>query len=162
MKITAALFALTFLLFGCGSSVHTPPAAITDSATSVATASDPPKESVTDVDSGLRPLTVRAWTPKFIATGLASGIMIEFTGVKKDKPLHARYAGIELRRYPAVPQSEEENGKQLTWNQKGDDVLAATFEPRRIEPFALSTTINDVKQAFFKVPPGKYLLRQTK
>ena len=62
--------------------------------------------------------------------------MVEFTGLKQDAKLNARYAGVELRR--AVP----------------DTSLAATF--------TLTTTINDLRQAFFKVPPGVYFLRQTR
>ncbi len=100
---------------------------------------------------------VKSWTPRFIATGLACGIMIEFTGVKKDKPLHARYAGLELRRFPADPGSMADNIKQ-----PASITSIASSDPLHRDPLLLSTTINDAKQAFFKVPPGKYLLRQTK
>ena len=81
----------------------------------------------------------REWSPKFIATGSASGIMVEFTGLKKDAELRARYAGIELR--PVVQDS------------------GVTHLPASI---TLSTTINGLRQAFFKVRPGKYLVRQSK
>lgn len=81
----------------------------------------------------------RTWSPQFIATGFASGIMIEFTGLKKNAELRARYAGIELQ-----PISQDSTGLQL---------------PPSI---TLTTTINDLRQAFFKVRPGKYLLRQTR
>ena len=65
--------------------------------------------------------------------------MVEFTGLKKNAELHARYAGIALER--ADP-----------------DSLAQVFPPI----LTLTTTINDLRQAFFKVPPGKYLFHQTK
>ena len=81
----------------------------------------------------------RAWTPRFIPTGSASGIMIEFTGLKKNAELHARYAGIEL---------------QHIARDSSTQVLPSTL--------TFTTTINDLRQAFFKVSPGKYLLRQTK
>ena len=81
----------------------------------------------------------KTWSPKFIATGSASGIMVEFTGLKKDAELRARYAGIELH-----PAFQDSGGMHL---------------PASIR---LSTTINDLRQAFFKVRPGKYLVRQTK
>lgn len=100
---------------------------------------------------------IRSWIPHFIPTGLACGIMIEFKGVKKDKPLHARYAGIELRRYPPAVTSVVSATEQI-----GPTISSSRIDMPRYGPFVIGTTINDQKQAFFKVPPGKYLLRQTK
>jgi hypothetical protein len=88
--------------------------------------------------------------------------MVEFTGVKKDKPLHARYAGIELRRYPAAADPAASASTQLTLNEQGNDFVPAPFDVDRAEPIVLTTNINDVKQAFFKVPPGAYVFRQTR
>jgi hypothetical protein len=109
---------------------------------------------------------MKSWTPKYIQTGLASGIMVEFTGVKKDKPLHARYAGIELRRYPAASDpadhAPDRASNQLTLNAQGNDFVPAPFDVDRAEPIVLTTSINDVKQAFFKVPPGAYVFRQAR
>lgn len=90
----------------------------------------PPPPSVEELSSA------RSWTPRFIATGFASGIMVEFTGLKANAPLHANYAGIELRKTPA------------------DSASPATQ--------SLTATINDLRQAFFKVKPGVYALRQTR
>jgi hypothetical protein len=97
--------------------------------------------AVLDADAALPPTpealkNARTWTPQFIPTGFASGIMVEFTGLKQNAKLNARFAGIELQR------------------SVQDTSLPATL--------TLTTTINDLRQAFFKVRPGVYLLRQTK
>jgi hypothetical protein len=73
------------------------------------------------------------WKPKFIPTGLSSGVMIEFTGMKKDRPVNARFASIELQ-------------------QAGSSAGGKVY----------TSTINSLRQAFFKVPPGTYTLRQIK
>jgi len=79
------------------------------------------------------------WQPRFIATGSASGIMVEFTGLKQTAKLNARYAGIEIIMI-------------------GKDSSATSLPTT----FNLTTMINDLRQAFFKVPPGTYRVRQTK
>src|SRR5262249_53539587 len=78
----------------------------------------------------------RRWTPQFIPTGFASGIMLEFTGLKSSAKLNARYSGIELAR------------------MKPDSSLPPVLK--------LTSTINDLRQAFFRVRPGLYLVRQTR
>ncbi|HTK81826.1 MAG TPA: hypothetical protein VL633_06000 [Bacteroidota bacterium] len=78
----------------------------------------------------------RQWTPQFIPTGFASGIMLEFTGLKANAKLNARYSGIELAR------------------MRPDSSLPPVLK--------LTSTINDLRQAFFKVRPGLYLVRQTR
>src|SRR5580765_4336443 len=91
---------IPLILAGCSSSANDvasqdqgiAPSAYEDSSANA------PEESAPDTATRIPPM--KSWIPKYIQTGLASGIMVEFTGVKKDKPLHARYAGIELRRYP--------------------------------------------------------------
>jgi hypothetical protein len=85
----------------------------------------------------------RDWTPKFIPTGFASGIMVEFTGMKKDATLHARYASIEL--HPVAGDRNPDAARPLL------DL-----------PYILTSTINDLRQSFFKVAPGKYRIRQVK
>lgn len=155
-------FACFLVIAGCASSSRQ--AAVSSRDTSNAISKEPVEPMIGDTvgDSTSRSLQMKAWQQKFIPTGLASGIMIEFTGVKKDKPLHARYAGIELRRYPSSPLNETPSGKQLASIHQEARSTAEPFDVLRLEPFSLSATINDVKQAFFKVPPGKYILRQTK
>jgi len=129
--------------------------------TAVDDSSENPQDEITeDVVTRIPPM--KSWTPKYIQTGLASGIMVEFTGVKKDKPLHARYAGIELFRYPAAGEAGDRAANQLTLNAEGNDFVPAPFDVERTEPIVLTTTINDVKQASFKVPPGAYVFRQTR
>lgn len=101
----------------------------------------------------------RRWSKRFIQTGVASGIMIEFSGIKKDKSLHALYSAIELWRYPLDTMRVQEHfslsvdGKTSTADPKAKGVPGFV---------TLTTKINDLRQAFFKVSPGKYLLRQTK
>lgn len=84
----------------------------------------------------------KPWKPRFIQTGLSSGIMIEFTGMKKGKKLSARYANMELRRYLS-------------------DANPATFPSNLEKPTAVQASINDLQQAFFKVSEGKYVVRLT-
>jgi hypothetical protein len=126
------------LVIGCSSSHHE---AVRQPSQESPTTAVQESASALEVDAVLPPapealVSARTWSPQFIPTGFASGIMVEFTGLKQNAKLNARYAGIELRR--AVP----------------DTSLPATFR--------LNTTINDLRQAFFKVPPGVYFLRQTK
>jgi hypothetical protein len=83
-----------------------------------------------------------AWSPRYVQTGLASGIMVEFTGLKKGKTLQAKFANIELRRYLADSASQ--------------GALPPVSGPMRAQ-----TTINNLHQAFFKVQPGRYFLRLT-
>lgn len=85
----------------------------------------------------------RIWSPRFVATGLSSGIMIEFTGMKKDAPLNARFSGIEVWPYPV-------------------DTVAFAQHDSSALPQTLSETINNLRQAFYKIPPGMYLVRHTK
>jgi len=128
-------------------------------------AADDSSEIAQDVvaeDSAARIPPMKSWIPKYIQTGLASGIMVEFTGVKKDKPLHARYAAIELFRYPAPGDASDRSANQLTLNEEGNDFVPVPFDVDQAASIALTTTINDVKQAFFKVPPGAYVFRQTR
>ena len=146
---------LGILIAGCASPQHISAVQTTD--TSATALDDPPKapDAEKQKSSADTSVLMKSWSPKFVATGLASGIMVEFTGVKKDKPLHARYAGIELRKYADAPAGEEAAapGDQPAIN--GNDLL-------NVQPVIYNSTINDVKQAFFKVPPGRYVLRQTK
>jgi hypothetical protein len=86
----------------------------------------------------------KPWNPRFIQTGLASGVMIEFTGMKKGKKLSAKYANLELTRY--LPDTT---------------IHSKPKTPLLDKPVRLQTTINDLQQAFFKVSPGKYLARLT-
>lgn len=164
MRFVGAQFLLIFplILAGCSSSSN-------DLGVKNAELASAPSEDTsanTPVESALEPATrippMKSWTPKYIQTGLASGIMVEFTGVKKDKPLHARYAGIELRRYPDAADPAASASTQLTLNEQGNDFVPAPFDVDRAEPIILTTNINDVKQAFFKVPPGAYVFRQTR
>lgn len=88
------------------------------------------------------PAQAEAWSPRFVQTGLASGIMVEFTGIKKGKTLQAKFANIELRRYL-------------------HDSVAAGAVPPVSGPMKAQTTINNLHQAFFKVQPGRYVFRLT-
>jgi len=135
------LFTTVILLFtGCSSShketVKEPPQqqpeiVFQDSSDFIETEAPPPPSPSTQ--------GVPSWQPRFIATGSASGIMVEFTGLKPTAKLNARYAGIEILR---IGQDSSATSLPITFN--------------------LTTTINDLRQAFFKVPPGTYLVRQTK
>jgi hypothetical protein len=85
------------------------------------------------------------WTPRYVPTGLASGVMLEFTGVKKGKTLNAKVANIELRRYLHDTVAAPAGGP-----------LPALSGPMRTQ-----APINNLHQAFFKVQPGTYFLRVT-
>ncbi len=78
------------------------------------------------------PDTIAHWIPRYVSTGISSGIMVEYTGFKSDKPVNARYAFLEL----AQPDND------------------STFGEMR-------TRINDLRQAFFTLPPGTYIVRHT-
>jgi hypothetical protein len=80
--------------------------------------------------------TLQPWNPKYIQTGASSGIMVEFTGLKKDRPLNAHYALIQVWR---------------------DSLLGDTSRPQ-----TLLSQINEFHQAFFPLAPGTYLMRQMK
>lgn len=153
------LFVTALTLYGCGWFSHQEPTRANDAPPLVMAERVAPRPlPQVEIEKDAEPVRqIKPWSPRFIATGLACGIMIEFTGVKKDKPLHARYAGLELRRFSADPGSMADNIKQ-----PASITSIASSDPLHRDPLLLSTTINDAKQAFFKVPPGKYLLRQTK
>lgn len=85
------------------------------------------------------------WTPRFIQTGLASGIMVEFTGMKKGKTLQAKYANIELRRYLSDTAGARRAGAA----------------PALSGPMRAQANINNLHQAFFKIQPGTYFFRLT-
>lgn len=119
----------------------------------------PPMPDSADVQAA-RPAPIRAdsaalsamrpWTGHFIPTGSACGIMIEFTGIKKNKQLNARYCTVELQRYP-IPEID------------GDSLQPpASGFSEGLKTLSLTSPINDLRQAFFKVPPGTYLVRQTR
>jgi len=93
-----------------------------------------------------------AWSPHFVRTGLSTGIMVQFTGLKKHAKLGARYSGIELWRYP------EDSVATYLQTQSTAEMPG---ENRR-DSLTLTSTINYLRQAFFKVSPGIYLFRQTK
>jgi len=76
------------------------------------------------------------WYPRYIPTGASSGIMIEFTGLKKDRILNAHYAFIQVWPDSVV----------------NDSAGAQTLLSR----------INDLHQAFFPLTPGNYRVRQMK
>lgn len=132
------IFIILTFSAGCSSSreevVNKPPPPPQEIITQDATAE---QEAETTLPPSAEPLLeARRWSPLFIKTGFASGIMVEFTGLKENAKLNARYAGIELQR--VTP----------------DTLFPSTFN--------LTSTINDLRQAFFKVRPGWYLLRQTR
>jgi hypothetical protein len=89
--------------------------------------------------------SLKKWPPHFIQTGLSSGIMIEFTGLKKDALLNAKYSSIELKR--VSPSAGDESKKS---------------SPEQSGIITLNTTINNLRQAFYKVPPGTYIVRHIK
>jgi hypothetical protein len=144
--------AAALCILGCSSGVReersapTPPAspaAAADSLTDLAAVpSDQPEEPLPDTELMAR---AEVWSPRYVQTGLASGIMVEFTGLKKGKTLQAKFANIELRRC------------------LGDSAaLAARVAlPPVSGPMRAQTTINNLHQAFFKVQPGRYFLRLT-
>jgi hypothetical protein len=132
-----AIFLFGVLLAGCSSSrreaIRNPAeeqsaGSSKDSSRGVDLQDNPPVSEV--------PKPVRAWKPRFLPTGSASGIMIEFKGVKKNATLRTRYAGIEVQRF-----------------------ASDTSAPRSL---TFSASINDLRQAFFKIRPGKYVVRQVK
>ena len=65
--------------------------------------------------------------------------MVEFTGMKNNKPPNARNSSIELQKYPID-----------STGARPSSVITST------------SIINDIGQAFFKVTPGVYLVRHTK
>jgi hypothetical protein len=131
------------LLAGCSTSRQSPAAERTTAAVPEAppavvidTALPAPEDPVPAVEE-------RTWKPKFIPTGFASGVMLEFTGMKKDATLHAHFASLEF-----LPQPGGTNA----------DLQKTIQEPAT----RMTATINDLRQAFFKVSPGIYHIRQTK
>jgi hypothetical protein len=74
--------------------------------------------------------TITSWTPRFISTGISTGIMVEFTGFRTDKPVNAKYSYLEF----------------------GETDNDSTFLQTRSQ-------INDLRQAFFSLPPGRYIIR---
>ena len=78
------------------------------------------------------PDTILPWIPRYISTGISSGIMVEFTGFRTDKPMNARYSFLEY--------GQMEN--DTTYTQ-------------------IRSSINDLRQAFFTLPPGRYIVRHT-
>ncbi len=86
----------------------------------------------------------------FIPTGSACGIMVEFTGLKKNKPLNARFCALELQHYPAGTAAPDSL------------FLVGGAFPEGGKVLSLTSAINDLRQAFFKVQPGTYLVRQTR
>lgn len=112
-----------------------------------------PKESVPPTE------TTRKWNPKFISTGDASGIMVQFIGLKKNAQLNARYAFIELRRLPEnLPAAQSSTPVGYLENRPPAEIPKISEG----DPTILRSTINDLRQAFFNVPPGKYSFRQAK
>jgi hypothetical protein len=89
--------------------------------------------------------SAQPWSPRFVQTGLASGIMVEFTGIKKGKTLQAKFANIELHRYLADTTAPPPAGTM----------------PQVSGLMRTQATINNLHQAFFKVQPGKYFFRLT-
>lgn len=118
---------LAFIFFKCGPAEI--PALVHPSA--------PPEPLLMDhpMQSGLwstvrYPDTITDWVPRFVSTGVSSGIMIEYTGFKTDKPVNARFAFLE------IADLDKDSGF-----------------------VELRTRINDLRQAFFTVDPGQYIVR---
>src|SRR5260221_3540481 len=137
------LLICTLLGIGCGSSSHETISSVLSSRPEVReeTPVSAPSQSIEEAP---QIQSMKAWSPHFIQTGLSSGIMVEFTGLKKDAPLKARYSSIELKR---VTTAANENSQNIIGDQTG--------------VITLNTTINNLRQAFYKVPPGKYIVRHT-
>ena len=104
-----------------------------------------PKPSPVRIDSAALS-RMKPWRPHFIPTGSACGIMVEFTGLKKNKQLNARFCTLELQRWGADTSVADSLSSPLT----GSKIVS------------LTSPINDLRQAFFKVSPGIYLVRQTR
>lgn len=134
LRATAAGCAVAVLLSGCSSTPHEAQrsAVHADTAAPAAVRHEADTGIVGRVP-GAEAARTLAWKPHFIATGYASGIMIEFTGMKNDKPVNARFASIEVR-------------------DAAGGSAAKTF----------TSTINALRQAFFELPPGRYIVRQTR
>jgi hypothetical protein len=134
-KFVCAFFIFSLLtLSGCSHSTK-----ITQSRNEGDNVSALTKSDLADSLFAGRKIQDRPWQSRFIPTGFACGLMVEFTGLKKDAQLNARYCSVEL-----VPASHTDtSGVQL-------------------KPLTLTTQINDLNQAFFKVPPGEYTFRQLK
>ncbi len=74
--------------------------------------------------------------------------MVEFGGMKKGKSVNARYAILDVWRYPVVSGvSPEHRSSDLR-----SDSTASAF-------VRLFATINDLRQAFFKTSAGRYVIR---
>lgn len=132
------------IFFGCGSSSQratSPPSVQQEPKKDELALSPTPPERVASATEH-----ARKWNPQFVSTGGSSGIMAEFTGVKKDKKLRARYSAIEL------------------WDQSPDSAAGrdTTSNSRKGTSIKLIASINDLRQAFFKVKPGTYLFRHTR
>ncbi len=82
---------------------------------------------------------VRPWHPRYVTTGISTGIMVDYNGMKKGRLVQARYAILDTWKcgYASPPRAEL-------------DASAFTRTLKRI---------NDVGQAFFAVPPGRYIVR---
>ncbi len=80
----------------------------------------------------LTPDTIVKWVPRYIPSGFATGIMIEFKGVKEGKTLNAQFSILQCARLD----------------------LDTTFQ-------RLYSKINDLRQAFFSLPAGTYMIRHS-
>jgi hypothetical protein len=139
------------LLAGCSSSHQAPVMEAPVASAAVTPMQAPVDTPVVAVEDPVPAITEKTWKPKFIPTGFASGIMVEFTGLKNNATLHAHFASLELN-----PQSAGVNpGTNASVNSD-------TPPPIQEASFRLTATINDLRQAFFKVTPGLYHIRQTK
>ncbi len=91
---------------------------------------------------------MRAWTPRYITTGISTGIMVEFGGMKKGKAVNARYAILDVWRFPVVTGG---TGERHSADLHTDSSASAFVR--------LFATINDLRQAFFKASAGRYVIR---
>ncbi len=94
--------------------------------------------------------TMRAWTPRYITTGISTGIMVEFSGMKKGKQLNARYAILDVWRCPNGPATGGVVHPAAAPGDSGESAFVRLF-----------ATINDLRQAFFQTSAGRYMIRHT-
>ena len=90
---------------------------------------------------------------KFVATGFSSGLMLQLDASRPSiRPPHI---GVDMWRYPLDTVLIQESARR-SQSTRGDNAFQLEI---RNETVSLTSVINDLGQAFFKIPPGTYLVR---
>lgn len=90
---------------------------------------------------------------KFVATGFSSGLMLQFDA--SNPSLRPSHIGVDIWKYPLDTLPAQERSDKNGASQSSHVIQLEI----RNETVSLTSVINDLGQAFFKIPPGTYLVR---